>query len=260
MVEMVTNPTSNTHKLTFERWLNRGLIFASVLVCLFVVIMLAYRLMSIPSSTIMIGKQGLNQTQYQQLSSQLAGITQPNFFTADLQQIRDTALTLPWVEQVSVVRQWSDGIKVTALPKQAIARFGSERLLDSKGNIFVPTSSGELANTKLVQLYGDETHTVKMMQYLQLINTWAAPLGLNVKQIVLTSRMTWLIQFNTGLRIVVDRHRTGDKLSHFFQLAASQLKPYLPAIQSVDLRYRNGMAISWKLGTPPSKSLEQGLS
>ncbi len=43
-----------------------------------------------------------------------------SFFTSDLQALRDISHGLAWVDQVSISRDWQQGIVVKALPKQAV--------------------------------------------------------------------------------------------------------------------------------------------
>lgn len=72
------------------------------------------------------------------------------------------------------------------------------------------------------------------------------PLGLKVEEVILTPRMTWLFRFDNGLRVLVDKDSTSEKLYQLSILLMHQLKPRLPNIQTIDLRYKNGMTLTWK--------------
>ena len=66
--------------------------------------------------------------------------------------------------------------------------------------------------------------------------------------------MTWFMQFDSGLRVIVDQDQTMSKLQRLSYLAHSDLKPVWPRISAIDLRYRNGLAIQWK-NSIPAKSV-----
>jgi len=207
-----------------------------------------------PPAAIHVSNQGLTVTQYRSLSQVMNQQKVSSFFTSDLQALRDIATGLAWVDQVSVSRDWQRGIVVTALPKQAIANFGTERLVDAKGAVFVPADSKELAQEGFATLQGEISQAPVIMQQMQQVNDWYAPLGIQVEDIILSPRMTWLIRFDNGLRVIVDNENTAQKLLNLSQLLANQLSDRRDEIRSVDLRYKNGFTISWDISAPLARS------
>jgi len=63
--------------------------------------------------------------------------------------------------------------------------------------------------------------------------------------------MTWFMQFDSGLRVIVDQDQTMSKLQRLSHLAQTDLQPVWPNIAAIDLRYRNGLAIQWKNAISP---------
>lgn len=200
-----------------------------------------------PAAHIEVSSEHLSPAQHQALKSAVGGAVSDNFFTADLQALRDLALSQQWVDQVSITRDWQRGIIISALPKQAVANFGTERLIDAKGSVFVPVESVDLMREQFVNLQGDQEKSRVIMQQMQQINEWFAPLNMKVEDIILTPRMTWLVRFDNGIRLIVDNEDTARKLMSLSQLLNGQLAPRLSEMQSVDLRYKNGFAIAWKV-------------
>ena len=203
-----------------------------------------------PPAAIHVSHQGLTGVQYQSLQQVMDQQKVSSFFTSDLQALRDITIGLAWVDQVSVSRDWQRGIVVTALPKQAIANFGTERLVDAKGTVFVPADTKDLTQEKFATLQGEITQAPVIMQQMQQVNDWYAPLGIQVEDIILSPRMTWLIRFNNGLRVIVDNENTAQKLLNLSQLLGNQLSDRRDQIQSVDLRYKNGFTISGDMIQP----------
>lgn len=200
-----------------------------------------------PSAAIQVNPEGLSTAQYQVLKQTMSQQIVSSFFTTDLQGLRDIVLGLAWVDQVSVSRDWQRGIVITALPKQAVANFGTERSVDAKGIVFVPAESSDLTQTQLATLQGEIDQAPVIMQQMQQINEWYAPLNMRVKDIILTPRMTWLVLFDNGLRVIVDNENTAQKLLSLSQLLGNQLNNRQADIQSIDLRYKNGFTIAWKI-------------
>ena len=185
----------------------------------------------------------------QLLMQQLAPAVTANYFTADLEKIRDQALQVSWVDRVVVSRAWPDGIKVRVMPRHAIARWGTGRLLSDDGDVFA--EAVVKSHPDLPMLHGPLSQSKVMMRRYNEINQLFVPSGLRLKELYLTERMTWFMQFDTGLRIIVDQDQTMSKLQRLSQLAQTDLKAVWPNIVAIDLRYRNGLSIQWKNATVP---------
>ena len=172
-----------------------------------------------------------------------------NYFTSDLRAIRDRALELSWVDRVVVSRAWPNAIRVRVMPRNAIARWGTGRLLSDSGDVFTEVTPRNYQNLPL--LHGPVSQSKMMMRRYNEINQLFLPAGIRLKELYLTERMTWFMQFDSGLRIIVDQDQTMSKLQRLSHLAHNDLKPVWPNISAIDLRYRNGLAIQWKNAAPP---------
>lgn len=172
-----------------------------------------------------------------------------NYFTSDLRAIRDRALELSWVDRVVVSRAWPNAIRVRVMPRNAIARWGTGRLLSDSGEVFTEVTPRNYQNLPL--LHGPVSQSKMMMRRYNEINQLFLPAGIRLKELYLTERMTWFMQFDSGLRIIVDQDQTMSKLQRLSHLAHNDLKPVWPNIAAIDLRYRNGLAIQWKSAAPP---------
>ena len=185
----------------------------------------------------------------QQLQQHLSPIIQDNYFTFDLERIRDQALTVSWVDRVVVSRAWPNAIRVRVMPRHAIARWGTGRLLSDNGDVF--SEAVVKTHPNLPLLHGPVSQSKMMMRRYNEINQLFHPANLRLKELYLTERMTWFMQFDSGLRIIVDQDQTMTKLQRLSQLAQNDLKPMWSNISAIDLRYRNGLSIQWKNAIPP---------
>ncbi len=191
----------------------------------------------------------LNPIEQQQVEQHVSPLITQGYFTTDLLSLRDAALTLPWVQHVTVSRFWPDGILVRVVSHHAIAQWGSGRLLSDQGAVF--TEAEPKSHPDLPILYGPYSqHNAIMQQYLT-INQIFEPLKMRVKELHLTDRMTWFVQFSNYQRMIVDQEQTTDKIKRLEQVAAGSLAPYWSKIAVADLRYRNGLALQWQNGYMP---------
>lgn len=238
-------PTKKERLLSAASWL---LLFIAILICALGVYAL-YKVMTDAKQAELNVTGQISITEQKLLYQHVDPILTENYFTSDLGLIRDRALQLPWVERVVVARHWPDGIVLRVTPRHPIARWGTGRLLSDAGVVF---SQPEMTNTKhLPLLHGPSSQSQLMMQRYHQINQLFSPLNIRLKELYLTERMTWFMQFDSGLRLIVDQHQTMMKLQRLSELAENELKPIWSMVAAVDLRYRNGMALQWKNSRPP---------
>ncbi|MGP4951190.1 cell division protein FtsQ/DivIB [Psychrobacter sp. T6-1] len=223
---------------------------------LLILIMGGKALRAAPPATIYVSSKDLSTMQHQALRQVMSQQAVSSFFTSDLQALRDITMSMPWVDQVSVTRDWQRGIVIKALPRQAVAKFGTERLVDAKGVVFVPVDSKDLNQTQFATLQGEIAQAPVIMQQMQQINDWYAPLDIYVEDIILSPRMTWLIRFDNGLRVIVDNENTAQKLLSLSQSLGNQLSAQRDDIQAIDLRYKNGFTLAWNMDKMPVDPLD----
>lgn len=186
----------------------------------------------------------------QQVDAYVKPIMRDNYFTSDLEKIRDRTLEISWVDRVVVSRAWPNSIRVRVFPRHPIARWGTGRLLSDSGDVY--TEAAPLPHGDLPLLHGPISQSQLMMRRYNEINQLFQPFNVHLKELYLTERMTWFMQFDSGLRIIVDQDQTMSKLQRLSALAGTDLKPIWSQIATVDLRYRNGLAIQWKGAAPVS--------
>lgn len=76
------------------------------------------------------------------------------------------------------------------------------------------------------------------------------PMDMRLKELYLTERMTWFMQFDNGIRLIVDQDQTMGKLQRLSEIAKTDLGLVWDNIAGIDLRYRNGLAVQWKNAQP----------
>lgn len=184
-----------------------------------------------------------------QIAASVAPVVSGNYFTVDLAAIRMAALAAPWVDEVVVSRRWPDGVRLQVRDMQPVALWGAGGLLGSRGDLFVPANA--VSTSDLPILSGPASKTVYVMEQYRAMNSILRGIGMRIVELQLTERMSWFLRLDNGMQLVVDQVDAIEKMQRFAYLYERQLKPDAGSIASIDLRYRNGVAVGWKQARIP---------
>ncbi|NNM52356.1 MAG: FtsQ-type POTRA domain-containing protein [Pseudomonadales bacterium] len=179
-----------------------------------------------------------------ELSALLAQSVHGSFMSVDLESVRQAAMASPWVEQARVSRIWPDSLDVQVRERQPVAHWGSKSYISSRGDVFTPSQVTLIQGLPI--LYGPADQASYVMEQYRAMNAILHPLGIHVQSLELTERMSWILQLDNGLQVKVDREDTLTKLQRFVLLYQRELASRQNQINSVDLRYHNGIAVAWK--------------
>lgn len=187
----------------------------------------------------------LRHAQSQVIASRIAAVAKGNYFTMDLAAIQQAAQSAPWVDEALVSRRWPDGVRIQVREKQPVALWGAGGLISSRGDLFVPTTA--VNTTGLPILFGPGNKGTYVMEQYRAMNSILRGLGMHIVELQLTDRMSWFLRMDNGIHLVVDQVDTIEKLQRFAYLYERQLKPDADNIATIDLRYRNGVAVGWRV-------------
>lgn len=169
-----------------------------------------------------------------------------DYFTTNLVAVRAAVLRSPWVENAVVSRNWPNIVRVQLTERQPVARWGEKGLISARGELFTPPELGSTSG--LPMLFGPADKAQLVMEQYRVMNTILHDLNLHIAELQLTDRMSWNLRLDNGMSVVVDSVDTIAKLQRFAFLYQRQLAADAANIASVDLRYRNGVAVGWKFG------------
>ncbi|MBU6459934.1 MAG: cell division protein FtsQ/DivIB [Proteobacteria bacterium] len=196
--------------------------------------------------------QHLKQNELQQVIAQgLRG----NLITLDIDRLRDAFSRLPWVATVSVTRAWPEAVNIKLGEHIAFARWGKNALLDDKGEIF----SGQSNDALLPKFDGPADSSVIMLEHDQVYTRLLAPLGLKVKELSLSQRMSWTIRLNNGLLLKLGQQADEQRLKRFVDVYPETLARLAVMPTYVDLRYSNGFAMHLPSKAKKQASTDQAL-
>ena len=180
-------------------------------------------------------------------AEQIRAAAQPllgdGFFAVKLHEVRAAVAKLPWVERVEARKRWPDAIELVVFEQQPYARWGEERLVNRRGEIF--TVAGATGLQGLPRLAGPDDRLADVLQfYADCLKEFTGS-GLVIDAVTLSPRGGWKLDLASGAEIELGREDARPRLKRFLdvwpRLAGAHAGP--PAY--VDLRYENGFAMRW---------------
>jgi cell division protein FtsQ len=164
-----------------------------------------------------------------------------NFFTIQLDASRAAFEKLPWVRSVQVRRQWPDRLEVVLEEHEAIARWGTDELVNTHGEIFAAAS-----DAKLPLFQGPREVAADITENYRKFGALLAPLQLHVAEVEVSDRRAWRVRLEEGMTLELGRDQLTGRLGKFVSAYAESVGRMNERPQIVDLRYPNGFAVRMK--------------
>lgn len=174
-----------------------------------------------------------------------AGLDRP-LLQLDLKVLQERLIQDPWVHGASVRRHWPPALEVQLEEEVPVARWGDKGLLNHQGDIFWPELKPEYA--ALPKLTGPAHETARIMQQYHDLNRMFSAAGLKLTGLVLESRGAWTLELDNGIRVIAGREELVPRLKRFIRIYQQSLAARAGQIEQVDIRYTNGVAVSWRAG------------
>ncbi len=174
-----------------------------------------------------------------------------NFFTANLDQVRQSFEMVPWVRRASVRREWPNKLIVSLEEHRSLGSWGDDgQLLSDKGELFTANFAEAEEDNDLVEFVGPPGSEKEVWQRYLDFKEWFKSANLFPDAVTYTKRYAWLVTLNNGLIVQLGREQDGgvlkervDRLLRVYPQLAARLQG---EIESVDLRYPNGLALKPK--------------
>ena len=171
-----------------------------------------------------------------------------NFFTANLDTVRQAFEAVPWVRKAAVRREWPNRLIVTLEEHQPLGTWGDEgRLLSIAGDVFTANLAEAEENGELPEFSGPPGSEKEVLERFAELRSWFAPANLSPEGVMLSSRYAWSVKLNNGMTVELGREQTRTTLKERVARLVG-IYPQLVArlhdrIESIDMRYPNGLAL-----------------
>jgi cell division protein FtsQ len=173
-----------------------------------------------------------------------------NFFTTDLDQVRSTFETVPWVRRATVRREWPNQLIVEVEEHEALGTWGEDgRLLSVKGDVFTANLAEADDDHELPAFDGPKGSEKDVLARFTELRSWFSPVQLAPQALSLSDRYAWTVRLDNGMSVALGREQDKDTLKKRVQRLVG-VYPQLVArlqegrIDTIDMRYPNGLALS----------------
>jgi len=163
------------------------------------------------------------------------------FFGLDLVAIRTQLKALPWVAQVEVRKHWPDTVMIRLVERVAIARWGTDGLLDNKGEVFHVSGAGAMHG--LVHLSGPDSRRQELVSFYRSTEPMLRNLSLHMTKARFSKRGALSVQLSDASKIILGREQQMLRWQRFVEnLPTLRAKNQGLRLLEIDLRYTNGLA------------------
>ena len=172
-----------------------------------------------------------------------------NFFTVDLDAVREAFEKLPWVATARVTRRWPDLLVVELTEHQPLAHWNGKDLLSDQGIVFNAT-----VDAPLPRLNGMQGTGLVMLEAYRRFGRTLESKGMRIAELTYSPRRAWRIRTDSGLEIALGRTEPDARLERFAALYQKVSEKLGAPPGYADLRYADGFAVR------PVRALESGKS
>ena len=161
-----------------------------------------------------------------------------NFFTVDIEHLRQSLEKLSWVRSVTIRREFPDRLAVQLEEHQALARWNGAALVNTHGEVFSAWSDDPLPD-----FIGEAGASLEVAQRYGEFSRQLAALNLRVARLALTPRHAWQLRLSNDLVLELGREQMQQRLERFVAVYPYSLAAQASSVRYVDMRYRNGFAV-----------------
>jgi cell division protein FtsQ len=171
-----------------------------------------------------------------------------NFFTVNLDTVRKAFEAVPWVRKATVRREWPNRLAVTLEEHVPLGTWGEEgRLVSVAGELFTANLAEAEEDGELIGFDGPDGSEKEVVARFGELRQWFAPAGLAPDGVRLSARYAWSVRLNNGMQVELGREQTPtlmeERVARLVSVYPQLVARLQDRIESIDLRYPNGMAL-----------------
>jgi len=198
--------------------------------------------------------QELREVRRAEVERSLAGRLRGNFFSMNLDSVRQSLEQLPWVRRAEVRRQWPSSLEVSIEEHVPVAFWGQAtgQLVNSYGEVFAAAMSVQ-PEVPMPVLLGPTGIVPEMLGYFQEAEEMLKPIGRWPRAVIVSPRLAVQMRLDDGMLLELGRQQpkapVRQSLERFVEYYPSVLTAAKQKPAVVDMRYPNGFAL--RVATAP---------
>ena len=178
-----------------------------------------------------------------------------SFLRLDLERIKQVLEQEPWIDRAALGRRWPDQLTITVVEQQPIARWGDGGFLNQRGELVAAQDNGKLQS--LPVLHAQAGREVELLAQYQDLSVLLRSRQLQLAELACDEKRAWTLMLSNGLKVVVGRDQVMEKMRRFLRIYDAVLAEELARVESVDVRYNNGVAVRWREPAEINKTKRQ---
>ena len=198
--------------------------------------------------------QELREVRRDEVERSLAGRLRGNFFSINLEAVRQSLEQLPWVRRAEVRRQWPSSLEVSIEEHVPVAFWGQAtgQLVNSYGEVFAAAMSVS-PEAPMPVLLGPTGIAPEMLGYFKEAEEMLKPIGRWPRAVNVSPRLAVQMRLDDGMLLELGRQQpkapVRQSLERFVEYYANVLTAAKQRPTVVDMRYPNGFAL--RVATAP---------
>ena len=179
-----------------------------------------------------------------QIEEAISAALSDGFLSANLSEIQQQIVALPWIDQANVVRRWPSQLDISVIEQVPAACWGERGLLNTRGELFV--TDARHIPAELPRLSGPANRSDEIAKRYLVVREQLIPFGLDLRRVHMDARGAWEMTLQNGVDIRLGRREIEQRTELFLDVVAKIITNRAVDIDYVDMRYSNGFTIGWK--------------
>ncbi|AGC03430.1 cell division protein FtsQ [Candidatus Blochmanniella chromaiodes str. 640] len=171
------------------------------------------------------------------------------FITQDVNIIQKQIESLPWIQQVSVRKQWPDTLKIHIIEYIPLTYWNDFHIISTTGIIFkVPKEYRDNNKKVMPSLYGPEGSERAVLANYYAFNEILKSIKFQIKSVQMDTRYSWQLILQDNIHLKLGRNNIIERLYYFikiYPILFQKINDNNTCIDYIDLRYRSGFAVRW---------------
>lgn len=160
-----------------------------------------------------------------------------------IRDIQQRVLTYGWVDSVSLQKRWPDTLYVLVTEQRPVARWQTGAYLNYRGEEFFPDAM--IAGSSMPLLDGGDGYGADVLRIYQQLSSVINVQGLKVVQLRRSAVGGFYATLSNGIELALGSSEVQRNINKFAAAFDGYLNTIRDNIDSIDLRYGNGLAVSW---------------
>ena len=166
------------------------------------------------------------------------------FLSFNASEVKEKIESLDWVESVEIIRVWPNKIDIRIMEESLLGIWNDDLILNSSGKLYVVDQRSIPEN--IPRLNGPKGSERDVMNFFIRINNLLTGRGLYLEELTLDARGSLSFIIKPKIEIKLGKTEINQKLERLFLALDQTLLAKINKVSYIDLRYSEGLAISWK--------------